>query len=436
VTADQDSSQGNRGGAATRTQNAPARARWRSGPLGVRSFRLLAAGQFTSTVGDCAYAVALPWLVLSSHGGPVLLGVILTCYGVPRTVLIPVGGILADKIGGRTLMLATDVTRCAVVAVLTVLAARHLVSLAWLGPVAVLVGAGEGLFMPASFTIMPSLLDTDQLGTGNSLYWAIAQAGTLLGPALGGSLVATAGPAPAFALDAGTFAVSAITLALIPRRPADRSVAAAGQEEREPARGVLALLRSSRVLQLIVIAAFTANLAIGGMSGVALPTLAHEHFGADGYGALLACFAGGSIAGTLAGIRGGSLRRPAIFASVTYLLMAAALAVLPFAGGLPGAAIALLAFGAFNGLGNVIVVTRLQMWVPPALLGRVTSVLMTCMVGAFPLSVAVTGVLVRHVGPAPVFPIAAIPVVGAVLWGLTQREWRAFGASDPPAGDH
>src|SRR5713226_4114519 len=106
------------------------RAAWRAGPLVHRDFRLLSAGQLASTVGDFCYAVALPWLVLSTHGGPVLLGTVLACYGVPRTVLIPVGGILADKIGPRTLMLAADAVRCVVVAALTVLAARHVTSLA------------------------------------------------------------------------------------------------------------------------------------------------------------------------------------------------------------------------------------------------------------------------------------------------------------------
>jgi MFS family permease len=128
-----------------------------SGPLRVRSFRLLVAGQFTSTVGDYCYAVALPWLVLSARGGTILLGTVLACYGIPRTVLIPVGGVLTDKIGARTLMLAADAARCVLVAVLAVLAARHIVSLAALGPIAALIGAGEGLFLPASFTIMPSL---------------------------------------------------------------------------------------------------------------------------------------------------------------------------------------------------------------------------------------------------------------------------------------
>ena len=146
---------------------------WRSGPLGVRSFRLLCGGQFSSTIGDYCYAVALPWLVLSEHGGAILLGTVLACYGVPRTVLIPVGGMLADKLGPRTLMLAADAARAVLVAGLTVLAARHVVSLAALGPIAAFIGAGEGLFIPASFAIMPSLLDGEHLAAGNALSTAM-----------------------------------------------------------------------------------------------------------------------------------------------------------------------------------------------------------------------------------------------------------------------
>ena len=74
-------------------------AAWRSGPLSVPGFRLLTFGQFASTIGDYCYAVALPWLVLSAHGGALLLGTVLACYGVPRTVLIPVGGVLATRWG-------------------------------------------------------------------------------------------------------------------------------------------------------------------------------------------------------------------------------------------------------------------------------------------------------------------------------------------------
>ena len=90
------------------------RAATADGPLGNRSFLLLSGGQLASTIGDLCYAVALPWLVLSNHGGTVLLGAVLACYGVPRTVLIPVGGILADRIGPRLVMLIADAcsSRC------------------------------------------------------------------------------------------------------------------------------------------------------------------------------------------------------------------------------------------------------------------------------------------------------------------------------------
>lgn len=220
------------------TAAARLRAGWRGGPLADRNFRLLTAGQFTSTVGDFCYAVALPWLVLSTHGGPVPLGTVLACYGVPRTVLIPVGGWLADKVGPRAIMLGADLVRCGLVAVLAVFATRHVASLATLGPVAALLGAGEGLFLPASFAIMPSLLAPERLQAGNALNSAAVQLGSLLGPVLGGVLVASAGSAPAFAVDAASFAVSALTLGLLVSRA--RAVPAADAPGQAAAGGAAA----------------------------------------------------------------------------------------------------------------------------------------------------------------------------------------------------
>ena len=433
-----------------------------AGPLGVRSFRLLAGGQFTSTIGDYCYAVALPWLVLSNRGGVILLGTVLACYGVPRTVLIPLGGVLADKVGPRTVMLAADATRCVLVAALAVLASRHTASLDTLGPIAALVGAGEGMFIPASYAIMPSLLDEERLAGGNAISTAAVQAGSLLGPALGGALVAaTRASTWAFAADAASFAVSALTLALVPRKAAIDSVTAgatgtadaagaaaidgddAGAEPVEAgeagtavadaggvgsAGGVLALLKTSRVLQVILVVVVAANLAGGGMSEVALPSLAHARFGAAGYGALLACFAAGGLTGALAASRTGGLRTPAIFASAAFLVESVAIGLTPYLGGEVGAAAMLFLSGATNGLGNVMFLTVMQKWAPPALLGRVMSVLMLCAFGSFPLSVAVSGLLVRHIGPSLFFPVAGGLVAVAILAGLTQREFRQFGA--------
>ncbi len=402
------------------------------GPLGNRSFRLLGAGQLASTIGDLCYAVALPWLILSSHGGPVLLGAVLACYGVPRTVLIPVGGILADRLGPRLVMLIADAARCVLVAALAVLAAQHTASLAVLGPLAALIGAGEGLFLPASFTIIPSIVIPEQLQAANAISTALNQVGSLLGPVLGGLLVATAGSAPAFAVDAASFAISALALALIRTRSPAAGEATEGQAGQEGAPRVWPLLRTSRVLQITLVVVVVANLTAGGTFEVALPALAHARFGAAGYGALIACMGLGALGGTVAAARATGLRRPGVVTYCVYLGEGTAICFVPYLGGLPGAAAAMTVVGICNSFGNILIITLQQQWAPPRLLGRIMSLIMLAALGSFPASVAVAGVLIHHFGPAVFFPVAGIVLIVTILAALTQQEIRDFGAAPEP----
>jgi MFS family permease len=313
-----------------------------------------------------------------------------------------------------------------------VLAVRGLYSAAALGPPAALLGAGEGLFLPASFAIMPTLLPAGKLAAGNAVSTALVQLGSMAGPVLGGAVVAAAGSAPAFAVDAATFAVSALTLALI--RPRRRAVAAGRADAAGPASGAVpglwALLRRERILQVILVMAVMANLAGAGTFAVALPALAHASFGAGGYGALIACVGAGTIAGTVGAARGTRLRRPAITACGCLLGFAAATALVPFLGGLPGACAALAVVGATNGFCNVIMITMLQRWAPPRLLGRVMSLVVLAAMGTYPVSAAVTGALIRGTGPRPFFPIAGAAVAAAVVFALAQREVRDFSIPD------
>jgi MFS family permease len=190
-------------------------AAWRSGPLSVPGFRLLTAGQFTSTIGDYCYAVALPWLVLSGGGSAASLGIVLACYGIPRALLMMPAGSLADRFGPRRVMLASDFARCLLTAVFAVLAAAHASSLLAVAPLAVLLGACSALFMPASMAMMPSLVESSRLTSANAVYTGFVQAGSMLGPVIGGILVAAIGASTAFAVDAGSYLVSAVTLGFI-----------------------------------------------------------------------------------------------------------------------------------------------------------------------------------------------------------------------------
>jgi MFS family permease len=198
--------------------------------------------------------------------------------------------------------------------------------------------------------------------------------------------------------------------------------------------GVWSLLRRARLLQVIVVVVIAANLANGGTFEVALPALAHARFGPGGYGALIAGMGAGAVLGTLAAALAGRAGRPALVACGCYLVEALAIALVPFLGGLPGALAATFVNGAGNGLGNVVFITLIQRWAPPALLGRVMSLVMLAALGSFPVSVAVTGVLVHHLGAAPFFPVAGVLVAVAVLGAMSQREFRDFGAAQPPRG--
>ncbi len=426
-------------------------------PLRHRGFRLLATGQLASNIGDGFYAVALPWYVLATHGGTLLLGTVLAAYGIPRTVLVVVGGHASDRWHPWTVMMAANAIRALAVAALAVVALSIPANAAILLPIAAVVGAGEGLFLPGSFSIIPSLLPESDLQAGNAVSEAGTQLATLIGPAIGGGLVALTGPAGAFFVDAASFVISAATLAGVragQRRAPDSGLATAAQpdeiradlsspgadkptaeHQRPPA--LRHLIRSERVLQVILLITLAANLGAGGMGEVALPALAHGpfHAGAAGYGFLIAAIGAGALLGALAAGQATRLRRPAVTASVAFLGEAAFLAVVPYLGSTAAAGAALAVFGGLNGFGLVVVITTIQRWAPAEMLGRLMGLVLLAIFATFPVSVAVAGLVVRDFGAAPFFPAAAAILVVAVLAGLTQRTWRRFGTtittSDP-----
>jgi predicted MFS family arabinose efflux permease len=403
-----------------------------TGPMAVRGFPWLIVGQFTSSIGDLCSAIALPWLVLSAGGGPILLGTVLACYGISRAVAIPVGGVITDRFGSRQIMLATDVVRCGLTAALAALAFTVSLSLLWLAPIAVALGACGGLFVPASFALLPSLLPKKVLTAGNSMSATATQLGSLLGPGLGGILISAFGPGPALAVDAGTYLVSAATLyALkVPR-------AAVAHERDADAKAVTfrTVLLRGRFLQIVLVAAAIGNFVYTGVSEVALPTLAHQHFGAGGYGTMLAGLSAGMIVGSLlARLEWRRLRQSQLL-MILVLIMAVSVALVPFTGGLVGAVACITVFSVANGWSGIVIITMLQLWAPPHLLARVMSVMLLAMSGTFPVSAALTGWAAARFGVSALFPIAGCSIAFAILWAVAQPAFRNVDLGDQYTGD-
>lgn len=429
-------------------------------PLRNRAFRLLVGGQLLSGVGDGLYAVALPWYVLAVHGGVVLLGTVLAAYGVPRVVVLMVGGAMADRWRPWTGMVMADATRMLAVGALAFVALEGPADAAVLIPIAVVLGAGEGLFLPGAFAIVPELLDDADLQAGNGLNQGVVQLAALAGPALGGLVVALSGASVGFLLDAVTFAVSALSLLGVracARVPAQQQAGSVGTEPDEAGAGVAEgraggdvrggeargagagapmtlrrLFATERVLQVIVVVVFAANLGFGGMSEVALPTLARGsfHAGASGYGLLIAAFGAGALVGTVVTAHVGRVRRPAVPLTVALVVGAGCLAAVPFTGGVVAAGGALAAFAVLNAFGDIVAITALQRWAPGHLLGKVMALVMMGSLGVFPVSVLFAGLVIRSLGVAAFFPLTAGVLVLALVGGLTQPSWRSFGA-DP-----
>jgi MFS family permease len=394
-----------------------------SGPMAVRGFRWLLVGQFTSNVGDLCYAIALPWLVLSSDGGVILLGAVLACFGISRAIAIPVGGVLADRFSPRAVMLVADFVRFGLTLLLVAVSATMTPTFAVLAPIAIGLGACGGVFVPASFALLPSVLPEKDLTAGNSMSSVATQLGSLLGPALGGILVAGLGPAPALLVDAGSYLVSAGALLLLRVPNAAASQDKAAEEKAVTFRSVL--LRG-KFLQVVLVAALIGNFVYAGAAEVALPTLAHRDFGAGGYGIILAGLGGGMIVGALLArweppwLSSGSLL------VILVLFMGTSVAAVPFTGGLIGATVCIIVFSVANGWSGIKIMTMLQLWAPRHMLARVMSVMLLAMSGTFPLSVALTGWGVERFGVTAFFPVAGFAMASGVLWAITQPAFRNF----------
>ncbi len=178
-------------------------------PLRHRSFRLLWMAQTTSAIGDWLDALAILSLVAFRWGeGAPALAAVSVAMVVPRAALSPLAGVWVDRWSRKATMVLSDLSRAAVV--LGMVWAPNLVTLLAL---IALKAAFSAFFSPAQLATLRATVPDEELLGATSLSQLSAQLAKVVGPALGGVLVAAVGPRPAFALDALTFVASAFFIA-------------------------------------------------------------------------------------------------------------------------------------------------------------------------------------------------------------------------------
>ncbi|WP_176929485.1 MFS transporter [Lentzea albidocapillata] len=400
-------------------------------PLRERRFALYLIGQLLSQIGDGIYLVTLPFVMLNQGGGPANLGVVLACYGGARLAFLPVGGALADRLGARPVMLAADALRAVVVLGFAALAAHGHIPLWAMIAVAVPFGILGGIFMPASFAVLPQIVGPESLAAGNSLIQIMQSTSRIAGPALGGMLVASFRSGVGLLIDAITFLVSSLTLmAIRPSSPAVETAVetkhANDSDRLRTWRSVLRYAAGSPLVRMTLLTTLVFNLAAVGLIEIALPIFAQDSLGrgAFGFGVMMTGLGAGSVIGALLGPALLRLRRRGMVALCLGVAEGLALTGIPVGSSLVMATAAMFTAASLQATVNVFYMTMLQRTVPARALGRVMSLLATCAGLAYPASALLAGAVLGTVDPEVVIIVAGLGVSAAFSVGFFSRPYR------------
>ena len=397
------------------------------GVLRYREFRLLFGGQLVSLFGDGLFAVALSFAVLDETGSKSGLGIVLAAGSLPLVAFLLVGGVWADRLSRRRVMLVADGARMAIQGVL---AALVLTGRAPLGAFIVLYGlygVAMAFFSPASTGLVPETLPAEELQRANGLMGMTRSVTAIAGAAVGGVLVDVFGPGSAIALDSGTFAVSALALASMRVGPVSSAVRerfshelAVGFREVRSRRWVWMTILNASLFLMLYVAPFD---VIG-------PIVSRRSLGgAIAWGVISASFAGGMAAGGLA-LMLVRLRRPMVVA--LSILLATSVSPLLLAHAAPVALICASYFleGVAVGVFTTTWETALQREIPARVLSRVSAWDWMGSVAGMPLGFALTGPLLAVVGERDVlYGMAAVAFV-LTIWMLGVPDLRHIGAAE------
>lgn len=398
--------------------------------LRVRDLRFVFGATLASNLGDGIVTVALAFAVIDLTGSATDLGIVLAARTAAQVSVMLIGGVVADRLSRRSVMIAADLGRFgSQVAIGVLLATKH-ATVAELAVSQVLLGIGSSFFIPASSGLIRTVAG-EHAQEANALQTIAGSASRLLGPALGGLLVVTAGPSWAMLLDGLSYLISAALLTGVAR-----TLAALARDTDAPSfladmvGGFREVRRRTWLWSLI------ANMAIGNILFTAWPVLApficKQHYGGAAAYATLA------VAGTAGALAGGALL---LWSRPRYLLRVAMLASLPWT--VPGILLGLqipiyvivvFQFIAAAGISveGSLLWTAMQQSVPAEAMSRVTSWEYAATMSIMPLGYLLIGPLEKALGTSTALVACSAAVIVVTATCFVLRDVRTL-QRQPPA---
>jgi MFS family permease len=378
-------------------------------------YRRLFAARTISNVGNGIMPIALAFGVLALPGAsPTSLSIVLAAQAVPLILMLPIGGVVADRLGRARVIAVTDIVLSAFVATMAVLFLTGSATVPLLAMLSFIAGTLNALWYPAFAGIVPDVVAEEHLQPANAYVSIASNGGLIVGNAIGGLLVAAFGPGVAIAIDAASFLLAGL-LVFTFRQVSVPHVSG------ETVWGDLVhgwrVFVSFRWVVVIVLSFSFIVMAMRGAEEVMGPVLA----------VVLASLSVGLLVGGLTASRI-RVRRPLVFGMLVSLALPVWLVTLAFALPLPVVALGAFAWGLAIELFMVLWLTALQSNVPRESLSRVSSydAMGSLMFG--PIGLALAGPLIAAVGLQASFLIAAAVAAIAILASLLSRSVRQLSA--------
>jgi MFS family permease len=400
--------------------------------LRLRNFRNLFIGQTVSLFGNGLVPVALTFAVLDLTGSGTDVGLVLAAFAAPEVLFTLVGGVWADRLRRERVMIASDLFRCVVMAVIAALLLTDRAQIWSLALSGFVFGCGEAFFFPAATALIPQIVPTDRLQEANALRGVADGLGWFVGPSVSGVLVALIGSGGALAVDAATFLVSAGFLLTL-RVPAPARDEARGTFLAE-LRGGWHEVRSRTWLWAMMLSTMLVLFVTISPLQVLGPLAITEHRESPAlWGFLVGLFSLGMLVGGLVALYY-KPARPLVAVTLLGLSVSAPMAALALQ--LPATALCTVWFLRGITIGVLIAIWQatLQREIPGESLGRVSSWDWMVSGGLWPVGLVLAGPLAEVMGLSTALWLSAILGIVFGIWVLLLPDvWRVRSTTTPPS---
>jgi len=399
-------------------------------PFKIREYRLLIAAVSLSIFAEGMWAVVMALQVIELSNDPTSLSLVAACLGAGLVAFVLIGGIAADRINQRTIIIAVETVNVIAVSAIAVLGLVGALQIWHMAVAAGALGIAAAFFFPAYSAILPRILPAEQLLAANGVEGVVRPVfQRAVGPAIAGVVVGATFPSVGAVVVAALFAIGLVLL--VATRPAVKTHVQEPDRERphvlrDLRDGFMFMLQTPWLLWTLLFASMFVLVVLGPIE-VLLPFIAKQRFedGARMFGFILAFFGAGSALGALAVSSGRLPRRYLTVMLTMWSVGSIPLVVFGFTSSFALMAVATFVIGFTDGAGMVIWGTLLQRRVPTEMLGRVSSLDFFVSLAFMPVSFAIAGPLSKVVSMQTIFLVAGIaPVLFAALalWAARMRQ--------------